>query len=56
MRSERLVCVAFGRVHDTGLEYIDTLGEVENAEEEAAHAEEKTKKVPCYVYRNAPAR
>ncbi|CAL8311272.1 unnamed protein product [Merluccius merluccius] len=40
--------VDFEKVHDTGLEYVDALGEVENeeekAEEEAAHAEEKTAK------------
>ncbi|CAL8263470.1 unnamed protein product [Arctogadus glacialis] len=40
----RTLGVDFGKVHDTGLEYIDALGEVEKAEEEAAHAEEKTAK------------
>ena len=44
----RALGVDFGKVHDTGLEYVDALGEVENeeekAEEEAAHAEEKTAK------------
>ena len=38
----RTLGVDFEKVHDTGLEYIDALGEVEKAEEEAAHAEEKT--------------
>ena len=40
----RTLGVDFEKVHDTGLEYIDALGEVEKAEEEAAHAEEKTAK------------
>ncbi|CAL8332781.1 unnamed protein product [Arctogadus glacialis] len=40
----RTLGVDFGKVHDTGLEYIDALGEVEKAEEEAAHAEAKTAK------------
>ncbi|KAL2088697.1 hypothetical protein ACEWY4_015596 [Coilia grayii] len=40
----RALGVDFERVHDTGLEYIDALGEVEKAEEETAHAKEKTAK------------
>ena len=40
----RALGLDFGMVHDTGLEYVDALGEVGKAEEEAARAEEKTAK------------